>query len=293
MRYAFYPGCTLHGTSKEYYESTRQVFRALGVELEEIRDWNCCGATALAAASDLGSLVVPLRNLAIAEETGLELAAACNCCFMTLRRSLEAFRGDPARRAQMESALAAIGRHFAGKVEVRHILDILVSDVGLPEVERLAGDALKNYKSVPYYGCQISRPKNPYFGTELPEQLDDLLRACGLDVPRFDRKTKCCGAALMTSHEGAALDMVAEILDEAHRRGADFITVTCPMCQLNVEAYQGKVNARHGTRHRIPVLYFTQVLGLAFDIAPLRLGLGRHMVSPKGLLVRRQKEAVQ
>lgn len=289
MRYAFYPGCTLHGTSREYGESTGQVFRALGVELDELHDWNCCGATALAAAADLGSLLVPLRNLAIAEKTGLDLAVACNCCFMTLRRSLEAFTGP--RRAQMEEALKSIGRAFAGKVEVRHTLEIIVNDVGLGEIERMAGDALRGKKSVPYYGCQIARPKNPYFGTELPEQLDDLLRVCGLEVPPFDHKTKCCGAALMTSHEGPALELCADILDEAARRGADFITVTCPMCQINVEAYQNKINARRGTRHRMPVLYFTQVLGLAFDIAPARLGLSRHLV-PTGHLGRRQKEAV-
>lgn len=286
MRYAFYPGCTLEGTAREYEESTQRVFNRLGLELTEIPDWNCCGATAISAVSRLASLAIPLRNLALAEKLQADIAVACSACFMILSRAREAYLEGGELSEQLAGTLAAIGREYRGKYRVRHTLDIIANDVGPEDIARQVTVDLTGLRAVPYYGCQIARPRNDVFDTEFPVELDHLLTAVGLEVPRFDKKTKCCGAALMTTKPHAALGLNEEILCEATERKADFIVTTCPMCQMNLESFQDKINARFKTSYRVPVLYFSQVLGLALGIKADKLGLGRHIVSTAELTAR-------
>jgi len=284
MKYAYYPGCTLHCTAREYDESTRAVFAALGVELEEIRDWNCCGTSALPSTGYLFSLVVPARNLALAEEAKLDVAVACNACFVALRRAKKVYSAQPEWRAKMAAALRSIGKELKGEVQIRHILDLVVNEVGLARVKEKIVRKLTGLKVVPYYGCQLSRPRNEFANPEVPEELDRLLRVVGADVLRYDHKTKCCGNALMTTKEEVALELNHELLHEAQTRGADMIVVSCPLCQFNLDAFQDKINARFGTRYHMPVLYFTQVLGLALGIPASRLGIRREVVSAERIL---------
>jgi len=286
MNYTYFPGCTSHSTAKEYDESTRAVCAHLGMALKELEDWNCCGATAIASQSHLASLAVPLRNLALAEAAGGgDIAVACNACFVALRKAQGAWE-DPRFRPKLTEALAAGNRTYNGGARVRHLLDILLRDLGLAALKERVTRPLEGLKVAPYYGCQLVRPDAGFSSTEQPTELDDLLAALGAEPVRYDNKTRCCGGALITTKEPVALGLNEDLLAEAQDRGADCIAVACPMCQLNLEGYQGKINARFGRSYRMPVLFFTELMGLALGLAPQKLGMGRHLVSARPVLQR-------
>lgn len=285
MRYAFYPGCSLESSAYDYDWSIRAVCPELGIELEEIPDWNCCGTTAIPSVDPAAAAVLGARNLALAEATGAaDVAVACSSCYAMLTRALNFYREDPAMNALISQALAAGGRTLSGSGQVKHLLEIIVRDVGLDAVKALVRKPLSGLKVVPYYGCMIVRPKGTFDDTEQPMALDHLLEALGAQVVPFERKTKCCGGALMTTKEKAALRLNEDLLYEASSKEADVIAVACPMCQMNLDAYQTKVNAAYGTRYRMPVMYFTQLMGLAFGLDRRRLAVGKGTVSHAGVL---------
>lgn len=292
MTYAYYPGCSLHASAREYDESVRAVCANLGIELREIDDWNCCGATALSSTSYLFSLVVPTRNLALAEEQGQDVAVACNACFVTLRRAKSVYEENLAWRTKIKEALGGIGRDFHARIQIKHILDIIVNDTGLETIRASVRNPLRGLKVVPYYGCQIARPKNEFAHPELPTEMDRLLAVLGAEVLRYDHKTKCCGGSLMTTKPEAALELERELLGEAAERGAEAIVVSCPLCQFNLDAYQDKVNKRFQTNYNIPVIYFTQLMGVAQGLAPRKLGIKRNLVSLKELLQKYFREVI-
>ncbi|MHB1652903.1 MAG: CoB--CoM heterodisulfide reductase iron-sulfur subunit B family protein [Desulfitobacteriaceae bacterium] len=293
MNFAYYPGCSLHASAREYDESTRAVFEALEVELEEIDDWNCCGTTALPSTNYLFSLLVPARNLAIAEQKGQNVAVACNSCFVSLRRAKAVYEENPEWRTKMQEALKRININFSGKVQVRHILDIVVNEIGLERIAEKVKRPLHGLKVVPYYGCQIARPHNEFAHPELPTEMDRLLKTLGAQVLRYDHKTKCCGGSHITTKEADTLELNQELLEEANMRGAEAIVVSCPLCQLNLDAYQEKINQRFQTNYQIPVVYFTQLLGAAFGVPLRKLGLNRNLVPAKRLIEKYIEEAIK
>jgi len=277
-RFSFFPGCSLHTTAREYLDSVVAVMGALGVELEELDDWNCCGATALSSADMLLSYALPARNLAMVSELGLPLAVACNSCFVTLSRANSVFRSEGPWRAKVNEVLAALGRKVSKPVEIRHVLHILRDTVGLDRIRAAVKRPLAGLKVAPYYGCQLSRPRHEFSDPEFPTEMDEVLAVAGCEVVRFDRKTKCCGGALMTTKEDVVLEINEQLLREAATRGADLIAVCCPMCQMNLDAYQGKINSRFGTRYELPVVYFSQLLGFALGFDEAVMGLARGFV---------------
>jgi heterodisulfide reductase subunit B len=277
-RYGFFPGCSLHSTAREYHDTTVQSLALLGVDMEELEDWNCCGATALSSSDTLLSYALPARNLAMAAERGLPLAVACNSCFVTLNRANAVVRTDGPWRDKVREALSAIGRRLDRPIQIRHTLHILYHEVGLDRIRERAGRRLEGLKVAPYYGCQIARPRHEFSDPELPTEMDDILTAIGADVVRYDRKTKCCGGALMTTKEDVVLEINEELLREAQARGADIIAVCCPMCQMNLDAYQGKINSRFGTSYAIPIVYYTQLLGFALGLEEAAAGFSRGFV---------------
>ncbi|MEW6661754.1 MAG: CoB--CoM heterodisulfide reductase iron-sulfur subunit B family protein [Bacillota bacterium] len=275
MRYAYYPGCSNHSSSIDYDESTKAVFSALGIRLIGLDDWNCCGTTAVSSVDPLVSMALSARNLALVENHGYEtLAVTCNSCYSMLRRAGDYCR-DSAFAPAMTSVLASVNRVCQGRVAVRHVLDLLVNDVGVAKIRAIVRYPLNGIKIAPYYGCLIGRPKASFDDSEFPTSMDELLSVVGLEVVPFDRKTKCCGSTLMTSKEDVALALNEEILNESVQRGADGIAVLCPMCHLNLDAYQSKINKKFKTSYNVPVLYFTQLLGMAMGIGEKDLGLFR------------------
>ena len=288
-RYAYYPGCSLETMAATYHVSSMEVANRLGIELEELEDWNCCGATAYSKVDELLATVLCARNLAIAEKQGLDVVAPCNACYKNLWTTNAAMKRDADLAEHMNYALEADHLHFDGTVDVRHILHAFVTDEALGSIRRLAGDRIKGLRVAPYYGCQIVRPRRP--GVELdqvenPTYFEALLEAAGASPVAYPYKLRCCGAALMVTNRPAAVRMLRDLLQSAVDLGAEVIATTCPLCQTNLECYQGEVNRAYGTSFAVPILYFTQLLGLALGIGVKRLGIGKELVSADAIVRR-------
>lgn len=278
MRYTYFPGCSNHSSSRDYEESTREVCAALGIELVELQDWNCCGTTAVMGVDPMAAMALSARNLALAAAGGSrEMVVTCNSCFSTLRRAGQFYQSEPLTRDAVDRALGEVGLTLQKPVPVRHLLDVLLNDVGLDGIGARVSNPLVGLKVVPYYGCLVGRPKNDFDDRENPCSLERLLGTTGAVLLPFEHKARCCGGALMTTKTEVALELCRDILQEAVERGAEVMAVTCPMCHLNLDAYQGQINQRFGTKFNLPILYFTQILGLSFGLREKELGLTRAM----------------
>ncbi len=283
MKYAYYPGCSLHASAKEYDISWKAVCERLDIELAEMADWNCCGTVHATSVDQLMAMAFAARNLTIAEAMGLEIAVPCNGCYKNLRTADEALKGDADLRSKINASLQ--GRSFQGSTAVKHPLYIILEDIGL---DRLADvpRPLHELAVAPYYGCVLTRPAaaQPVDDLENPQGLDRLLQALGAQVVPYPAKTKCCGGAVLLSHPDVSLELTGKLLRQAKEAGAECLAVACPMCQMALDAYQSRVERRLGERLDLPVLYFTQLLGLALGIDERDLGLERLVVSPAKVL---------
>jgi heterodisulfide reductase subunit B len=288
-RYAYYPGCSLETMAATYHISSMEVAHKLGIELEELEDWNCCGATAYSHVDELLATVLCARNLAIAEKQGLNIVAPCNACYKNLWTTNAALKRDADLAEHMNYALEADDLHYEGNIEVGHIMDAFVTPEALEAIRRKANDKLKGLKVAPYYGCQIVRPRRP--GLDLsqvdnPQYFEELLRAAGADPVPYPYKLRCCGAALMVTNRPAAVQTVRDLLQNAIDSGAEIIATACPLCQTNLECYQAAVNHALGTDYAVPILYFSQLVGLALGVGTKRLGIGKELVSAEAVLKR-------
>jgi heterodisulfide reductase subunit B len=285
MRYLYYPGCSAEATGKAYDISTRVMMDKLGVELVELDDWNCCGATSYFSVRELDSFAIAARNLAIAEQQGDEdLCVICNACYTTLAKTNRYMNESAEVHEAVNGALGAVGRSYDAAKPVRHIMDILVNDVGIEAVAEKVTRRLTGLKVAPYYGCQYSRPMGAFDDTEFPTTMDRLFRAMGAEIVDYQGKVKCCGGMMMLTKEEGALRLCYELLKGASDDGADVIVCACPLCEMNLEGYQPRVNKTFGTSFDIPVMYFTQLAGLALGATPKQLALDKQVV-PCGRVV--------
>jgi len=282
MKYSYMPGCSLQSTARGYDTSARAVIRELGSELIELEDWNCCGANALESVSYLLSVAMPARNLALAEATNRDLVTSCSSCFLNLFKVNHRLRREPELRKKLDEILGAAGLKYQGKARVRHLLDVVANDIGVEAVANRVDRKLSGLKVVPYYGCQTVRPYGEYDGPYLPNSMDKLVEAVGAETYPYLWKTICCGGVLMTTEKSIGRKLVADLLAAA--KGADCIVTVCPMCQMNLDAYQGEAAAELGMKVRIPVLFLTQLIGLAFNLPEKDLLLGQNVASVRGLL---------
>jgi heterodisulfide reductase subunit B len=294
-RYAYYPGCSLGASAQEYDASWRAVCEHLGIDLVEMDDWSCCGTVHATTVDRTMSVALAARNLAIAETMELDVIAPCSGCYKNLRTADEALRQDTGLLQQVSNSLprpmreAAAGDGFV--TSVLHPLyviagsDAALDGFGLGNADDLPRP-LHGLRAAPYYGCVLTRPAAtvPLDDPEDPQSLDRLLNALGADVVSFSAKTRCCGGAVLVSHNDVALDLSGRVLREAKQAGADCVVVACPMCQMALDAYQSKIERQMGEQINLPVLYFTQLMGLALEIDERRLGLGRLFVSPNRVL---------
>jgi len=285
MRYLYYPGCSAEATGKAYDISTRALMAKLGIELRELDDWNCCGATSYFSVRELDSFAIAARNLAIAQQQGDEdLVAICNACYTSLSKTNRYMNESDEVFKAVNGALGAVGRSYDGTKNVRHIMDVLINDLGLEAIENKVTRRLTGIKVAPYYGCQYSRPMGTFDDPEFPTTMDAFFKALGADVVDYPGKVKCCGGMMMMTKEDGALHMCFELLKSAVDKGADVIVAACPLCEMNLEAYQPRVNATYNTSFNIPVMYFTQLAGLAFGIEPTKLAIDKQVVSCDGVL---------
>ena len=279
MEYIYYPGCSLEFSGKPYDMSLRAVFHALDIGLRELEDWNCCGATMYMSVDEALSMAVSARNLALAEQAGFrDLIAPCSACYTVLVKTNRFLKESPDLQAKVDHLLGQVGLKYSLSVKVRHPLDVLVNDVGVDAIASAAKRSLEGVAFAPYYGCQIVRPERGFDDSEFPSAMDTLFQRLGAHAVYFPLKTRCCGGMLMTTFPDVCLQLVKDLLECAAENGAECITTTCPLCQVNVEAYQKTVNKKFGTAYQVPVMYFTQLLGYALGCSEKELGLDKNLV---------------
>lgn len=284
--FAYYPGCSLEKMSVGYDLSAIEAGRRLGLDLRELEDWNCCGATPYSHIDELLATVLCARNLAIAEKDGLDIVAPCSGCFKNLFFTREHLVQDPLLAEHINEALKEDDLDFQGRTRVRHLIEVFAEDVGLEEIRGRVTRPLKGLKVAPYYGCQLMRPRKEGEDVERPTLFEDLLDAIGAEPVDYALRLRCCGGSLIVTNRKAALSLVRDLLQGAVDAGADVIATICPLCQINIECYQSQVNKEFGTTYSIPVMFFSQVVGLALGAPARKLGIGREFVSPDPVLAR-------
>jgi len=287
MKYIYYPGCSVQHTGRMYDRSFKAAWKALGYDVIELEDWNCCGATAYMSIRELTSHALAARNLALAEAEGADvLMTGCPACYLVLGKTNDYFKQDRDFAAKIRTALQAADLDYRGTVEVRHILDVLVNDIGLETVREKMTRSLEGLKVASYYGCQLTRPYGRFDDTEDPVLLDRFVEAIGATRVPYPLKTKCCGGMVANTDSERILPLLKELISCAHDGNADCIMVACPLCHMNLDFYQSDVNKRYGTDFHMPVVYFTQLLGLALGISARELEIGLELVPADKVLAK-------
>jgi len=271
MKLAYYPGCVSRSTGKDMDASTRSVCKALGIELVELEDWNCCGATHV--SNELVATGLAARNMA---QTDLEIMTSCSICYSNLRSAVLNLEDLETRK----KVNAVLDKKYSG-ARVRHALDVILES--LAENDERIVVPLKELKVAPYYGCLLTRPTG-VFSPEFPTILEKLITTLQAEPIDFRLKTFCCGGPIFMSQEEAADDIAFRILSEAKKSGAEVIVTVCPLCQLMLDAKQKALEQKHGSKIEIPVLYVTQLAGIALGLGPEELGLNMNAVSPMPMM---------
>ena len=276
--YSYYPGCSLHATAAEYDVSTRLVCQKLGVELQELEDWVCCGASAAHSTDHLLSLALPAHTLKQAEEKGLPLAVPCAMCYSRLRFALHELQN----KDTLDLVSRTIGKELSTAVTVKHMLQLLADEnIPLPIVKPLSG-----LKVACYYGCLLVRPPEVvgFDDAENPQTMDHLMKRLGAEAIDWGLKTNCCGAGVAFARLDVVLKLSHRILSLAQKSGADCVAVACPMCHANLDMYQKDMTVKLGWKTELPVLYFTQLMGLSLGFSPKELLLDKHITNPLPML---------
>jgi len=275
---SYYPGCSLSGSAKEYGESTEAVLQLLDVKFRELDDWNCCGASSAHVASDELAVALPARNLEIADKAGLDLVVPCAACYQRLKvAEKELLSGKP---------VEGISRKYQGNLKIKHLADFIWDDVGEKAISARVRKSLKGLKPVCYYGCLTVRPprvtdaRNP----ENPEAMDNIVKSLGADVKDWSYKTDCCGGSLVLTRPDIVGRLVRKLLDMAEEAGADCMVVGCPMCFSNLDSQQKKISLESGKKYQLPIIYISEIIGLAAAHPAVRKWLGRHVVDVRPLL---------
>lgn len=285
MRYAYYPGCSLESSSAAYDLSVRAVLDRLGYQLDELEDWNCCGATEYFSQNELVATSVIARNLALVDADHDQLVAPCAACFLNLKKADQLMADHPDMRKKVDQALAAGGLTYKpGRVRVRHLLDVIYNDIGQEAIKAKVVQPLAGLRVAPYYGCQIVRPMNGFDDPEYPMKMDEMFTWLGAEVVDYPVKAHCCGGHMTQISEGEAFELIRRLLQSADDYHADLILCMCPMCQLNLDGYQGRVNGYFKTKFKLPIVYFTQLLGVALGIEMKKLGFGKELVAAEPVI---------
>ncbi|UCC98878.1 MAG: CoB--CoM heterodisulfide reductase iron-sulfur subunit B family protein [Phycisphaerales bacterium] len=280
-KYAYYPGCSLHSTGSEYDVSFRAVCEKLGIQIDEIKGWVCCGTSPAHCTSRLLSLALPYENLLLVERMGAtDVVAPCASCFSRLKTAVHEAAEDPDIAGQIREVLDA---PLPESVNVLSPLEIFNDGTPIAEAVTKQWPGLK---VVCYYGCLLTRPSKvmQFDECEYPMAMDELLASLGIATLDWSYKTDCCGGALAVTRTDVVLKLTHDILEEAVAVGANAIAVACPLCHVNLDTRQTEVEQEYGTQYGLPVFYFTQLMGLAFGIPPAKLGLQKHFVSADALL---------
>jgi heterodisulfide reductase subunit B len=266
MEYSYFPGCSLKETGIAYDISISEITPFFGIELTELSDWNCCGATCYISIDRATACAISARNLSLAERESGVLVTPCSACYTILKKTNRYIKKYPEVKEKVGSALNRAGLSYGESVEVLHILEVFVKDIGYSALSEKVKRDLSNLKIAPYYGCQLVRGDG-FDHPEAPESLDRLIEALGAVPLKFSHKARCCGGTLNVTKEEAGLSLIKDVLKSAE--GADLIITTCPLCQINLDLYQRRLG------FSIPILYFTQLIGVALGLSAARMGLNK------------------
>ena len=274
MKLSYFPGCSLDGTAKEYGSSTKATCKQLGLEMIEVPDWNCCGASSGHSTNYRLSHALAARNLILAERQGLDLVVACAACFSRFKKTAITLKENSELNEKMGEIM---GTPYEGKLKIIHLLDLICNTVGLESIRKKVTNPLKDLKLVPYYGCVIVRPHEitQFDDEEQPQAMDNLIEAIGAESLPWSGKIECCGASLSLTRVDIVKKLTREIVDMAKEAKAQAIVTACPLCQANLDMRYGEDG--------LPVFYFTELLGLALGIDG-KIWLDRHMTDPFPLL---------
>ncbi len=292
-KFAYFPGCSLEKLAQSYNNSSVETTRLLGVELQELEDWNCCGATTYFHVDQLLAYTLVARNLAMAEKEGLDLVAPCSACYKNAYFTNKYIKEDPDLAEHINYALEEDDLQFNGTINVHHVIEIFVNEIGVEKIKSKITNPLEGLRVAPYYGCQIVRPKHNGTDAENPHFFEELVSAMGADTVDYPERLRCCGASLIMTSRHAALNMVRTLLQSAVDCETNVIATACPLCQVNLECYQPQVNEEFGTNFNMPVLYFTQLLGLAMGLPPKKVGIGSELVSAAPIFDKYLKRTVR
>lgn len=281
--YTYYPGCSAEATAIPLGLSVPPVAQALDIDLAELEDWNCCGSTPFSSVDKLEAAAMAARNLALAEKAGLDLVTPCSNCYVVLKSANTHLRELPRFREQVNEALAAANLKYGGGVKVRHLAEVLYTDITPEVIASKVTRPLKGLKVAAYYGCQLVRP-NGFDDPEYPHSLDELVTSLGAEAVPWEMKAHCCGSSLVMSEPDVALELINKILKNAQSHGAQCLVTPCPLCQINLDAYQSQVNSKFKTSYNLPVLFVTQLIGVALGIPAKELALSKNIVSPMRVL---------
>ncbi len=275
----YFPGCSAHGTSEEFDHSLQAVMKTLEVQLEEIPDWNCCGATSAHAMTENLALALPLRNIVLAEKLENDtIGIPCASCYSRMKATQVELDAHP-QLAQKLKGIVEEGE-YQGKVAIKSMLQFCYEDVGPEAIKALVKKPLTGLKLACYYGCLLTRPKaiTQFDSPEYPMSMDHLVEALGAKAVEFDYKTECCGASFSISNTDVVLELSGKILKMAREAGAHAIVVACPLCQSNLDMRQPDIDKKQGIKYDIPVLYFTQLMALAFGYPVEDLMPSKHII---------------
>ena len=278
MKFSYYPGCSLDSTAKEYDMSVHAVCRELDVELKELPDWNCCGASSGHCTNLKLSLALPGRNLAIAEKEGMDIAVSCPACFLRLKKVNYELSHDEKLRQEI---VRIMDMPYEGRQKTRHILDIIYHDVGLETIREKVKKPLKGLKIVSYYGCLLVRPpKVTEFGEhENPVLMDEIMEAIGAEPLDWSGKIDCCGGSLALTRTDIVCKLVEDLVVAARKAGANCVVTACPLCQANVDTRQNGIKDE-----LLPIFYFSELMGISFELPNIKKWLKKHVISPYKLL---------
>ena len=283
MKYAFFPGCSLESTAWDFDHSTRAVCAALGIELEDIPNWSCCGSTPAHSSNASLAVALPVMNLQKAARMNDPVMTACASCYARLRTANYKVANNPAERKRAERIT---GKSYDGSVAVHHVVDVLVNHLGVEPIREAVKKSFKGLRVASYYGCLLTRPPEivAFEDPEHPTAMDDLVSAVGAEPVDWPYKTECCGASLSMTNTAVVTRLGHRLVSMARLAGAQCIVVACPLCQVNLDLRQADAGAAHGQLPQTPVLYITQFLGLALGLSAKDLGLGALTISAESLI---------
>lgn len=285
--YSFYPGCSSErkASAANYMTSVESMCKTLDIKLNEIPDWNCCGTSVgYAEGGELPRMAMNARNIALSEKhnAGQDIVATCAACWLGTKETAERVSHSDTLKADIKVVLAEAGleNDFKGEVPVRHMVEVLIEDLGYDAMGKPVTKPLEGLKIAGYVGCQTNRP----FGVvgesfENPKYLDKLVETVGGEaLSDYDQKVTCCGGALAVSEPEKSQAKIKDIIESAYDHGAEMIVTPCPMCQMNVEVYQGQINKTYGTKFKMPVTYYSQLMAVAYGGSAKEAGLNGNII---------------